>query len=198
MISPSLEAVRALAADYNLVPLYRNDLADTETPVAAYGRLNQDRPGFLLESVEGGERLGRFSFIGGEPRAAVTMSSGRARVESGGRTREEDFTDPIAYLENLLSDCRQAPDESLEGRFSGGLVGYLAYEAARYFEALPGPGKDMLGLADAVFFLADNVVVFDHLLHRRTIIAHVRLEPGVDIEVAYGAAGAGLREMAGP
>src|SRR6202165_506019 len=196
MISPSLEAVRALAADYNLVPLYRNDLADTETPVAAYWRLNQDRPGFLLESVEGGERLGRFSFIGGEPRAAVTMSSGRARVEPAGQAVEEDFTDPIAYLEALLDDCRQAPDESLEGRFSGGLVGYLAYEAARYFETLPDSGKDTLGLAAAVFFLADNVVVFDHLLHRRTIITHVRVEPGVDIEDAYAAAAGRIEEMA--
>jgi anthranilate synthase component 1 len=196
LISPSLDVVRALASTYNLVPLHRHDLADTETPVTAYWRLNQDRPGFLLESVEGGERLGRFSFIGGEPRAAVTMSAGRARVESGGRAREEDFTDPIAYLEELLEDCRQAPDESLEGRFSGGLVGYLAYEAARYFETLPGPGKDSLGLADAVFFLADNVVVFDHLLHRRTIIAHVRVEPGVDVEAAYSAAAARIEEMA--
>ena len=81
MISPSLDAVRALAADYNLVPLYRNDLADTETPVAAYWRLNQDRPGFLLESVEGGEHLGRFSFIGGQPRASVTLNAGTATVE---------------------------------------------------------------------------------------------------------------------
>ena len=164
--------------------------------MAAYWRLNQDRPGFLLESVEGGERLGRFSFIGGEPRAAVTMSNGSATVETAGEVRTEAFTDPIAYLESLLSDCRQAPDENLSGRFSGGLVGYLAYEAARYFETLPAPRGNSLDVADAVFFLADNVVVFDHLLHRRTIIAHVRVEPGVDIETAYAAAVERIEEMA--
>src|ERR1700737_928218 len=127
MISPSLETVRALAAAYNLVPLYRHDLADTETPVAAYWRLNQDRPGFLLESVEGGERLGRFSFIGGEPQAAITLNAGRATVDSGGEVREEHFADPVTYLEGLLGACRQAPHETLLGRFSGGLGGYVAY-----------------------------------------------------------------------
>jgi anthranilate synthase component 1 len=176
--------------------VHRHDLADTETPVTAYWRLNQDRPGFLLESVEGGERLGRFSFIGGEPRAAVTMNAGVATLETGGATRTETFTDPIAYLEDLVRDLRQAPDESLSGRFSGGLVGYLAYEAARYFETLPAPREDPLGLADAVFFLSDSLVVFDHLLHRRTIIAHVRLEPGTDVDAAYGEAVARIEEMA--
>jgi anthranilate synthase component I len=196
MISPSLEEVRALAADYNLVPLYRNDLADTETPVAAYWRLNQDRPGFLLESVEGGERLGRFSFIGGQPRASVTLNAGTATVESGGEVREESFADPVTYLEGLLGECRQAPDQTLSGRFSGGLVGYLAYEAARYFETLPRPGEDTLGIADGVFFLADDLVVFDHLLHRRTIISHVRLDPGVDVGAAYAEAAGRIEEMA--
>jgi anthranilate synthase component 1 len=196
MMSPSLEAVRVLAANYNLVPLYRHDLADTETPVAAYWRLNQDRPGFLLESVEGGEHLGRFSFIGGQPRASVTLNAGTATVESDGEVREEEFDDPVTYLEGVLGDCRQAPDETLSGRFSGGLVGYLAYEAARYFERLPPPGKDTMGIADGVFFLADDLVVFDHLRHRRTIISHVRLQPGVDLAAAYADAAGRIEAMA--
>ena len=188
--------MRRLAADYNLIAVHRHDLADTETPVAAYWRLNQDRPGFLLESVEGGERLGRFSFIGGEPRAAVTMKDGLATVEAGGEVRQDSFTDPISYLETMLADCRQAPDQSLSGRFSGGLVGYLAYEAARYFETLPGPRENSLDVADGVFFLSDNLVVFDHLLHRRTIIAHVRADPGVDVDAAYAQAVTRIEEMA--
>ena len=188
--------MRRLAADYNLIAVHRHDLADTETPVAAYWRLNQDRPGFLLESVEGGERLGRFSFIGGEPRAAVTMKDGVATVEAGGEVRQDSFTDPISYLETILADCHQAPDQSLAGRFSGGLVGYLAYEAARYFETIPAPRENSLDVADAVFFLSDNLVVFDHLLHRRTIIAHVRADPGVNIDAAYAEAVTRIEEMA--
>ncbi|MDP9326123.1 MAG: chorismate-binding protein, partial [Candidatus Dormibacteraeota bacterium] len=195
-IVPSLEEVRGLAGEYNLIPVYRHDLADTETPVAAYWRLNLDGPGFLLESVEGGERLGRYSFISGPPRALVTMRDGEARVEEEGGTRTDAFADPIAYLEGMLSDLRQAPAADLPGRFRGGLVGYLAYEAARYFEELPAPGADPVDVAESVFFLVDNVVVFDHLLHRRTIISHVRVEAGTDIDSAYNAAVSRVEGMA--
>ncbi len=195
-ILPSLDEVRRLAAEYNLIPVYRHDLADTETPVAAYWRLNGDGPGFLLESVEGGERLGRYSFIGGPPRASVTMSGGEALVEDESGSRTEAFSDPIAFLDSMTSGLRQAPAADLPGRFRGGLVGYLAYEAARYFEQLPAPAADPVGVADAVFFLVDNVVVFDHLVHRRTIISHVRVEPGADIEAAYNDAVIRVEEMA--
>ncbi|MGB2940057.1 MAG: anthranilate synthase component I [Candidatus Dormiibacterota bacterium] len=195
-IVPSLEEVRGLAGDYNLIPVYRHDLADTETPVAAYWRLNGDGPGFLLESVEGGERLGRYSFISGPPRASVTMRGGDALVEDEGGTRTEAFADPIAYLEGMISSLRQAPAADLPGRFRGGLVGYLAYEVARYFEQLPAPGADPVDVAESVFFLVDNVVVFDHLLHRRTIISHVRVEAGTVIEAAYSAAVSRVEEMA--
>ena len=194
-VTPSLEEVRGLARDHNLIPVYRHDLADVETPVAAYWRLNGDGPGFLLESVEGGEHLGRFSFIGGPPRASITMRGGRATIETDDGIRTEAFEDPVAYLQSVLGDLRQAPTPGLPGRFSGGLVGYLAYEAAGYFEKLPSPGSDPLDLPDAVFFLVDNVVLFDHLLHRRTVIAHVRLEPGDEVETAYADAVGRLAEM---
>jgi anthranilate synthase component 1 len=195
-ISPSLDEVRHLAVDHNLIPVYRHDLADTETPVAAYWRLNGDGPGFLLESVEGGERLGRYSFISGPPRASVTMTAGRAVLEDDAGVRTEDFSDPVAYLQSMVEGLRQAPAGDLPGRFSGGLVGYLAYEAARYFENIPAPKLDPVAVADAVFFLVDNVVVFDHLLHRRTIISHVRVEPGADVSAAYAEAVARVEAMA--
>jgi anthranilate synthase component 1 len=195
VVQPSLEDVRGLARDHDLVPLYRHDLADVETPVAAYWRLNGDGPGFLLESVEGGEHLGRFSFIGGPPRASITLRRGEATVEDDGGSRTEAFTDPVAFLEGVLGAQRQAPAPGLPGRFSGGLVGYLAYEAARYFERLPPPAADPLDLPDGVFFLVDNVVVFDHLLHRRTVVAHVRLGPGADVDEAYADAVARVGEM---
>ena len=188
VIKPDLEEVRRLAARHNLVAIYRSDLADTETPVAAYWRLNQDRPGFLLESVEGGERLGRYSFIGGEPLASITLRDGAAEILEGESRRTEPFDDPVELLRSVMAQYRQAPPEDLPARFSGGLVGYLGYEAARYFEDLPQPPSDPLDLSDAVFFLTDNLVVFDHLLHRRTIISHVRLEDGGSVDDAYAAA----------
>jgi len=195
-VEPGLEEVRVLARDHNLIAVHRSDLADTETPVAAYWRLNGDRPGFLLESVEGGERLGRYSFIGGEPMASITMRDGRAEVVEDGVTRTEPFTDPVSLLAEVLAKYRQAPPADLPARFSGGLVGYLAYEAVRYFERIPAAPADPLGVADAVFFLADNVVVFDHLLHRRTIVTHVRVDEGTDIDAAYRAAVGRVEAMA--
>ncbi|HEV1997398.1 MAG TPA: anthranilate synthase component I, partial [Candidatus Dormibacteraeota bacterium] len=131
VIKPGLEEVRRLAADHNLVAIYRSDLADTETPVAAYWRLNEDGPGFLLESVEGGERLGRYSFIGGEPLASITMRDGSAEIQEGESRRTEAFDDPVDLLQKVIEQYRQAPPEDLPARFSGGLVGYMAYEAAR-------------------------------------------------------------------
>jgi anthranilate synthase component I len=196
VIRPDLEEVRTLAADHNLVAIYRSDLADTETPVAAYWRLNQDRPGFLLESVEGGERLGRYSFIGGEPLASLTLNAGTAEIQEGDRSRTEAFDDPVELLRQVLGRYRQAPPADLPARFSGGLVGYMGYEAAHYFERLPRASADPLEVADAVFFLTDNIVVFDHLLHRRTIISHVRVEDGVALEDAYATAAARIEAMA--
>ncbi|MGI8609296.1 MAG: anthranilate synthase component I [Candidatus Dormibacteria bacterium] len=196
VIKPDLEEVRRLAADHNLVAIYRSDLADTETPVAAYWRLNADRPGFLLESVEGGERLGRYSFIGGEPLASITMRDGTAEIVEGDERRTQPFDDPIALLQGVVERYRQAPPEDLPARFSGGLVGYMGYESARYFENLPAAATDPLDLADAVFFLADNLVVFDHLLHRRTIISHVRLDGSASIDNAYAAAASRIDAMA--
>lgn len=196
-IKPDLEEVRRLAADHNLVAVYRSDLADTETPVAAYWRLNRDGPGFLLESVERGERLGRYSFIGGDPLASLTMHAGQAEIQEQGRSRTEAFADPVELLRQVLGRYRQAPPADLPARFSGGMVGYMGYEAARYFERIPAPAADPLEIADAVFFLTDNLVVFDHLLHRRTIISHVRVEAGVSLEEAYAAAVGRIEQMAG-
>jgi anthranilate synthase component 1 len=95
-----------------------------------------------------------------------------------------------------MGGYKRAPADGLHGRFSGGLVGYLAYEAARYFERIPGAASDPLEVADAVFFMSDNVVVIDHLLHRRTIISHVRLGAGVSVEEAYAAAAGRIADMA--
>jgi anthranilate synthase component 1 len=196
VIQPGLDEVRGLAAEHNLVAIYRSDLADTETPVAAYWRLNRDGPGFLLESVEGGERLGRYSFIGGEPLASITLNAGQAEILEDGQTRTQTFEDPVELLRGVIEGYRQAPPPDLPARFSGGLVGYMGYEAARYFEDLPKPGEDPLEINDAVFFLTDNLVVFDHLLHRRTIISHVRIVDNMRLEDAYAAAVARIESMA--
>ena len=134
--------------------------------------------------------------LGGEPLASITMRDGAAEILEEGVTRTEAFDDPVDLLERVMEGYRQAPPEDLPARFSGGLVGYLGYEAGRYFEHLPTPAADPLDLADAVFFLTDNLVVFDHLQHRRTIISHVRVVDSASLEDAYAAAAGRIDEMA--
>jgi len=139
-----------------MVPVFREVLADTLTPVTAFAALAEDGPAFLLESVEGGERLGRYSFVAADPMATVTIGDGVATVASrhaasgGGREVSGSVLpgrDPLDALQRYLAGYRAEPAEGLPARFSGGAVGYLGYEAARYLERVPVPDQDPLGLS---------------------------------------------------
>jgi len=168
MYHPTLDEVRQLKRHGNLVPVYREIVADMETPVSAYLKVARAPYSFLLESVEGGERLARYSFIGSEP-YLVLKSSGRA-------------TDPLIAIQNELSKYRLVSLPNLP-RFHGGAVGYLAYEVVRHFEELPSPDDDSLGLPESIFMFADTVLVFDHLTHKIKVVSHAHLDG--DTEEAY-------------
>ncbi len=163
----------AVAADRvrHLVPVVRERLADLETPVSAFAKLRAMGGAFLLESAEGGERMGRFSFIGVSPRATLTFRGGRVRIAEGGSARDEDAPDPLVTLRATLARFRRAAGPDLP-RFSGGAVGFVGYEAAARFERLPLAPNDPHGLPDAVFGIYDTVVAFDHLRHTLTVLAH--------------------------
>lgn len=197
---PALDEFRRLArGPANLIPVYRELAADLETPVSVYLKL-MDAPGssFLLESVEGGEQVGRYSFVGVNPRGMVVLR-GRTverletgRLESGegeiGRLlgEGEDFLD---VLKAEVGRYRQAQLPGLP-RFNGGAVGYLGYDVVRFFERLPETAATVLDIPDAVYLLADTLVVFDHARHRLIILANVAIEPGgvgynADVELAY-------------
>ncbi|CAA9249251.1 MAG: Anthranilate synthase, aminase component [uncultured Chloroflexi bacterium] len=194
---PTLENARALAAQGNLIPVYREVLADMETPVSVYRKIARGPYSFLLESVEGGERLARYSFIGTEPRLVATLHDHRAVVRTtstregdaaDSETRESRFEDPLDFIRDLLAPYKPVllPDMP---RFQGGAVGYLAYECVRYFEELPTPERDDLKLPDAVLMLADTLVVFDHVKHRMRVLSHADLHAhGGDVDAAYHAA----------
>lgn len=150
--TPSAEEARALAGDHDLVPVYRELLADLLTPVRAFRLLCPDsEPGFLLESVEGGERLARYSFIGFRPQP-VELGDG----------------DP---LEALSGPLRERPAQ-LPGlpRFIGGMVGYLGYETARHFERLPAAPGAAPPLPDSAFLRSEDLVVFDHVTRRLKLL----------------------------
>jgi anthranilate synthase component 1 len=185
MYTPSLEEVQALAraGSGNIVPVYRDVVADLETPVSAYLKVARGRSSFLLESVEGGERLARYSFIGTEP----------YRILRTGPTTPAGCVDPLTLIQDEMRRYQLVRLPGLPP-FHGGAVGYLSYEIARYFERLPAPQADPVGLPEAVFLFTDSLLVFDHLQHRIRIVGHVRLDG--DVEAAYRAATWRIDELA--
>jgi anthranilate synthase component 1 len=198
-LTPDLGTVEALVRDrgVNCIPVFREVLADLETPVSAYLKVvGHQRQGFLLESVEGGERVARYSFIGADPLCTLRLHDGTLqRFEADGTVSERPFADPLTALSEELSRYRTITSPDLP-RFSGGAVGYLGYEAVRYFERLPVPEHDALGLPDGVFLLADALLVFDHVRRRVKVVAHVLPDTtGGDIAAAYAAAQAKIDDL---
>jgi len=169
MYYPTLDEVRKLSKYGNLVPIRREIVADLETPVSAYLKVARGNYSFLLESVEGGERLARYSFIGSDPYLVL---------KAGG----EEGVDPLLAVERELSKYKLVPVPGLP-RFHGGAVGYLGYEVVGHFEELPSPDSDPLALPESIFMFADTVLVFDHLAHRIKIVSHVRTDG--DVDAAY-------------
>ncbi|MHB1007046.1 MAG: anthranilate synthase component I [Chloroflexota bacterium] len=185
MYHPSLAVASELTAQGKRVPIYREILADMETPVSAFRKIARGNYSFLLESVVGGERLGRYSFLGTEPYRVLELDKGRARITAADGITTRSFSDPLEVIRQELED---APTERLPGlpRFQGGAVGYLGYEVARYFERLPVPADNPLGLPEAMLMLADTLMVFDHVEHKIKVVSHVW--PGGDAATAYAGA----------
>src|SRR2546427_6507885 len=126
--TPTASDFLELAREGNLIPVYREILADTETPVSAYLKIARGDHGFLLESVQGGEKWARYSFLGSEPAAVFVSRAGRVTVREGGAERSWSAADPLAALKDLLAAYRPVPVAGLP-RFSGGAVGYISYDA---------------------------------------------------------------------
>jgi anthranilate synthase component I len=156
------EFLRLASAHYSLVPVYRTLTADLETPVSAFLRLAEDEPEcFLLESVEGGAKLGRYTFIGIRPyRKIVARGRSIAITELGKRRTIEG--DVFALLKELLGGQRPARIHGLPP-FTAGAVGFFAYDAVRQIERLPETAKDDLGLPDACLMFFDEILAFDHV-----------------------------------
>lgn len=156
-----------------LTPVVRELPADVETPVSVYLKLRGLGPSFLLESVEGGEHLARYSIIGSHPRGTITAWRDRLVVEEEGRWLEMPLAgrDVLDVLRQYLPTYAGAPIPDLP-RFTGGAVGYMSYDLVRSFERLPRIKPDTLGLPEAFFLLCDRLVVYDHVKQRLVVIAH--------------------------
>lgn len=175
--SLSREEFEAYTKEYNLVPVYREVVADMETPVSAYLKLGTGPRSFLLESVEGGETLGRYSFIGVDSFIDLRAKNGRVRITGELNREYENCEDPLIVVEELMSMYKAAPVPELPP-FFGGAVGYVGYDAVRYFEHLPETAPDDLALPDIMLQFTDTLVAFDHLRHTVKIIVNARVSSG--------------------
>src|SRR5829696_6251439 len=188
-LTPSLDEVRGLAREHNLVPLRHTFIADCETPVSAYLKLRGGGPSFLLESADQGQRVGRWSFLGFHPRTTIRMSLG-------------DHPDPYAAVADELGRYRIAPLEGLPP-FAGGAVGMFGYDLVRSAEPTVGdPNPDETGIPDLALMITDVLVAFDHLRHEVTVLANVLVDAAEELDAAYEAAAGAIAEvkerLAGP
>jgi anthranilate synthase component 1 len=179
-LTPSLDEVRELARGHTLVPLRHTFIADCETPVSAYLKLRGGGPSFLLESAEQGQRVGRWSFLGLRPRAAIRLGRG-------------EHPDPYALVAEALERDRIAPLEGLPP-FAGGAVGLFGYDLVRTAETTVGePNPDDTGVPELALMVTDLLLAFDHLRHEVTVLANVLCDG--ELERSYEEAVAAIAEV---
>ena len=192
MITPTLEEYRALARGSNLVPVMREVLADHDTPVSAFAKLNRGDAAFLLESMEGGETWGRYSILGFRPSMEFRSKGRVVEIRRGERTERTEREDPLAALQELLNGVLAAEVPGLPP-FSGGAVGLVGYDYARFLEKLPSTLPDDLNHPDLHFVFPDIVLVFDNFRHRLRLV--VNTHPVGNADRAYRDAVATIDEM---
>jgi anthranilate synthase component 1 len=194
VLRPSQESFEELARRGNWVPVVREILADMDTPLSLFRRLDDGHTSFLFESVEGGEKWGRFSFIGTGARALFRARGRSVEWEEGGRVeRIEAVGDPLEVLRAKLAGLEPV---AIEGtplpRFLGGAVGMVAYDWVRFVERVPDANPDETGMPDLWFVLPETIVVVDNVRKTAAIVRHVGVGPDTDLRRAYRDAVAGL------
>ena len=194
MLRPSREEFVELAQHGNMVPVVREILADLDTPLSIFHRLDDGRTSFLLESVEGGEKWARYSFIGTGSRAMFRARGRDVEWVEGGETRRFSVEgDPLEVLRDHLASLKAVLPEGDElPRFIGGAVGMVGYDWVRFVEKLPDDNPDKIGLPDLWFSFPETVVVYDNVRHHALIVRHVKLDEGDDPKARYDEALAGV------
>ncbi len=190
-LEPALDEFRKLATQGNLIPVYAELVADAETPVSAFQKLDDGGYAFLLESAETSDQVGRYSFVGSSPRLLIESTGRTITVTEEGQ--REEFTcegDPLAEVQKIMARYRAVALEDPTSHlpiFSGGAVGYLGYDMVRYFEPTIGePPPDQLGLPEMLFMITDTVLIFDHRLRRLKVLSNALVRD--DPEAAYAQA----------
>ncbi len=195
-LNPSRESFRELAHRGNLIPVYREIIADMETPVSAFHKIDTGDYSFLFESVEKGGKFARYSFLGASPQIIFRAHGKNVVLREGAEERSYTITgDPLHELERLMSGYRPVPTADLP-LFYGGAVGYLSFEAVTGFEpTVARAKKDDLGVPDAYFFVTDTLLIFDHQERKIKIVANAHVSTPSEADRAYDEAVAKIEEL---
>ncbi len=184
MYYPSYEIFKDKAKEGNLIPVYSEILADMETPVSAFLKIDEGEYSYLLESVEGGEKWARYCFLGSNPSVVFKSKGDKIYIKKNGIVKEEGVKgSPLDSLKKLMSEYRPVKIEGLP-RFFGGAVGYIGYDMIRFFESLPHEAIDDLNIPDSIFIITDTILIFDNIGQKIKVVSNAHIHDG-DTEKAY-------------
>jgi len=184
MFFPHIDTFRTLTRRGNLIPVYREIMADMDTPVTAFKKLDDGHFSFLLESIEGGEKWGRYSFLGSSPSLIVRSKGNLVEIIENGVTTTLTSEDPLGCVRTVLARFTPVEVEGLP-RFFGGAVGYMGYDMVRHFEHLPTNKPALLDAYDAYFLITDTIVIFDSMRQKIKVVSNAHLDCGKTPEEAY-------------
>ncbi|MCJ7687198.1 MAG: anthranilate synthase component I [Desulfobacteraceae bacterium] len=182
---PSFSEFRLMARQGNMIPVYQEFLADTETPVSAYLKIRDKSFSYLLESADGGKKWGRYSFIGYKP-YLIALSRDREMEISRGKEKRtlKDVENPLQVLRDTIKDIKPVTIKEL-ATFQGGLVGYINYDLVRKWEHLPGVSPEDTVMPESLFTVSKRLIIFDHLTHQIKVIAFAHLGENDDLKELY-------------
>lgn len=167
----------------NLIPVYKEIFADFLTPLSAYKKIMTNNS-FLFESIEGGEKIARYSFLGSDPSIVISLKKQRITIKSKKRSKSIYCDNPFDYLKKYMSQFKCAKVKGLP-RFYGGLVGYIGYDCVRHFEDIPDSCIDDLKFYDAILMLTDTILIFDHLTQKIKIVSNVHVKSKKNLSKQY-------------
>ncbi len=187
MYFPDYKTFHTLAAQGNLIPVYREIMADLDTPVTAFKKIDDGRYSFLLESIEGGEKWARYTFLGSNPAVVIRSGDGAVEIVAEGTVRREETTDPLGFVRDYLQRYQPVLLDGIP-RFFGGAVGYLGYDMVRHFERLPSTKPAAIGAYDSYFIITDTMVIFDNVSQKIKVVSNAHLDGDMSPEQAYAEA----------
>lgn len=197
MYYPDFAAFASLAAKGNLVPVYREIMADLDTPVSAFRKIDDGRYSFLLESIEGGEKWARYTFLGSAPSVVIRSRGNTVEViGEDGDIKREEVADPCGFIRDYMARYKPVELAGLP-RFFGGAVGYLGYDMVRHFENLPTDKPAAIGAYDSYFVITDTIVIFDNVGQKIKVVSNAYLDDEKTPQAAYAAAKAKIDGIIG-